>query len=384
MNVFCGIDWDLLALLGEHGDSVDAPIPVAIETGRGLLVAALRATRPVYVINPMAAARYRECWTVSRSKSDAADAVMLANVRRTDAHAHRPLPADSELVRAIAVLARAGQDAAWATQQLANQLRSVLREFFPGALAAFQVKHVGLASVEARAVLAAAPTPTAAARLSIRRLEALLRRAGRQRNLRMWAERLHAAFATEQLHHDPLIERAFGEQVRALVLQIDAAARSTAQLLEATEAAFRQHPDADIITSFPGVGTITGARILAELGDDKHRFADARALKAYAGAAPVTRASGRSHVVMHRRVKNNRLASAGYIWAFAALSASPAARAFYDQRRAHGDRHAAALRRLFNRNLGQLHHCLQTRASYDETRAYPAFTATVDDDAKAA
>lgn len=72
------------------------------------------------------------------------------------------------------------------------------------------------------------------------------------------------------------------------------------------------------------------------------------------------------------------------IWAFAALSASPAARAFYDQRRAHGDRHAAALRRLFNRNLGQLHHCLQTRASYDETRAYPAFTATVDDDAKAA
>jgi transposase len=99
----------LLALLAEHGDSPDDPIPVAIETGRGLLVACLVATgRDVVVISPMATARYRERTAVTRTKSDAADALMLANVLRTDRHAHRSLPNDSELVRAVAVLARAG------------------------------------------------------------------------------------------------------------------------------------------------------------------------------------------------------------------------------------------------------------------------------------
>jgi hypothetical protein len=94
-------------------------------------------------------------------------------------------------------------------------------------------------------------------------------------------------------------------------------------------------------------------------------------LKAYAGAAPITRASGKSHVVLHRRVKNQRLAAAGYLWAFAALTSSPGARAHYDRRRAAGDRHAAALRNLNNRLLGCLHHCLQTGQPYDEATAFP-------------
>jgi transposase len=129
----------LLSLLAEHGDTAEQLTPVAIETGRGLLVACLQASgRDVYVINPMAAARYRERTAVARSKSDAGDALMLANILRTDRHAHRPIPKDSELVRAIAVLARAGQDASWNQQQIANQLRSVLREYFPAALRAFQ------------------------------------------------------------------------------------------------------------------------------------------------------------------------------------------------------------------------------------------------------
>jgi transposase len=134
---------ELLTLLAEHGDSGNDQIPVAIETGRGLFVACLIATgRDVVVINPMAAARYRERTAVTRTKSDAADALMLANVLRSDRHAHRPLPKDSDLVRAVAVLARAGQDAVWQRQQAANQLRSLLREYFPAALTAFQLKHV--------------------------------------------------------------------------------------------------------------------------------------------------------------------------------------------------------------------------------------------------
>jgi transposase len=105
---------ELLELMGCCGDSAESPVPVAIETSRGLLVAGLRATgRDVYAINPMAVARYRDRHTVSRKKSDAQDAAALANILRTDRHAHRPLPRDSELVQSIAVLARAQQDAVW-------------------------------------------------------------------------------------------------------------------------------------------------------------------------------------------------------------------------------------------------------------------------------
>lgn len=135
----------LLDLLAEYGDTEDNPIPVAIETSRGLLVAVLRTgKRQVFAINPMAAARYRDRHSVSRKKSDPGDALVLANVLRTDMHAHRPLPQDSDLARAVAVLARAQQDATWNRQQIANQLRSLLREYYPAALAAVESWKNGL------------------------------------------------------------------------------------------------------------------------------------------------------------------------------------------------------------------------------------------------
>jgi transposase len=125
----------------------------------------------------------------------------------------------------------------------------------------------------------------------------------------------------------PLVEEAMGRQALALLGQLSAASQSAHDLGEAAAQAFRTHPDAVIMTSFPGISDITGARVLGELGDDRSRFADARAVKAYAGAAPVTRASGKSRAVNHRRIKNQRLASTGYLWAFSTLTASPGARA---------------------------------------------------------
>lgn len=154
MTVFCGIDWAerhhdialvdeagellakrrisddvagyrmLLELLAAHGDSPESPIPVAIETSRGLLVAALRnSRRKVFAINPLAASGYRDRHGVSRKKSDPGDALVLANILRTDMPVHRPLPADSDQAQAIAVLARAQQDAVWNRQQIGNQIR---------------------------------------------------------------------------------------------------------------------------------------------------------------------------------------------------------------------------------------------------------------------
>ena len=128
--------------------------------------------------------------------------------------------------------------------------------------------------------------------------------------------------------------------------------------------------DAEILTSFPGIGPLTGARVLGEIGDDRARFRDARGLKAYAGSAPITVASGKSLLVHHRKVKNQRLAAAGYVWIFGALP-SPPVKAAYDRRRAAGDKHAAAMRNVFNRFLGCLYHCLQTGQTFDPAKAFP-------------
>jgi transposase len=403
MEVFCGIDWaeghhdialvdrdgqllarrrisddaaglaQLLALLAEHGDTPDDPIPVAIETPCGLLTACLRATgRQVYPANPMAVARYRDRHTVSGRKSDHGDAVVLAGVLRTDRHAHRPLPAGSELAQAIAVLARAQQDAVWDRTTAHNKLRSHLREYFPGFLAAFAAARGGILRPEARTILAAAPTPAAAVALTTNELRSLLTKAGRRRGIDTEATRLREAFDAEQMRQLPLVEDAMGRQALALLRQLDAACASADDLEAAAIASFNQHPDAGIITSFPGLGPLTGARVLAEIGDDRSRFQDAKGLKAYAGAAPITRASGKTRSVTVRRIKNNRLNAAGYIWAFSALTASPGARAHYDRRRDDGDRHAAAQRNLFSRLLGCLWHCLTTGQHYDEATAFPA------------
>jgi hypothetical protein len=363
----------LLELLAGCGDSQQDPVPAAIETPRGLLVACLRATgRPVYPVSPMSAARYRDRHSAAGRKSGKGDATVLANVLRAGLHARRPLPAGSELARAVAVLARARQDAAWERVHAQSKLRSHLREYFPGFLAAFGSARGGIARPEARAVLAAAPAPADAARLTRARLASLLRKAGRQRGIEAGAARLHAAFGQEQMRQLPLVEQAMGRQALALLRQLDAACQSADDLQQAAEESFNQHPDAGIITSFPGTGALTGARVLAGTGDGRSRFKDARGLKAYAGAAPITRASGKSRPVTQRKVKNNRLAAAGCTWAFAALTASPGARARYDRRRDAGDRHTAAQRNLFNRLLGCLRHCLAAGQRYDEATAFPA------------
>jgi hypothetical protein len=405
MDVFCGIDWAeghhdialadrdgqllarrrisddaaglaaLLGLLAEHGDSAGDPIPVAIETPRGLLTACLRATgRPVCPINPMAVARYRDRHSAAGRKSDHGDSFVPANVLRTDMHAHRPLPADSELAQAIAVLARAQQDAVWTRTGAHNKLRSHLREYYPAFLAAFAGSRGGIMRPEARVIPAAAPTPAAASALTLAQLRGLLRKAGRSRGIDAEATRLRGAFRAPQMRQLPLVEQAIGRQAIAPLGQLDAACAAAGDLEQAVIESFNQHPDAGIITSFPGLGTLTGARVPAETGDDRSRFSDAKGLKAYAGAAPVTRASGKTKAVMHRRVKNQRLAAVGYVWAFSAITASPGARAHYDRRKDAGDRHTAAQRNLFGRLLGCLHTCLVTGQHYDEHIAFPATT----------
>jgi transposase len=358
----------LMGLLAEHNAVSEGPITVAIETAKGLLPAALRAAGvPLIAINPLAVSRYRDRHSPSRGKSDAGDAFVLANILRTDPHSHRPLPVDSELAQSIQVLARAHQDAVWDRMQIANKLRSVLREYYPTFLAAF----ADLASKEARATLHLAPSPVQGQRVRASSLSAALRRAGRSRGIPAAVDQIHSAMHGDQLRQAPQIEAAMAEHATALLHALDTAVVNIARLEESLTAAFERHPDAPIITSFPGMGTVLGARILGEIGDDRNRFGTARGLKAFAGTAPVTRASGMKTVITRRVVRNKRLGQAAYLWALPMIAHSPAAHAHFTARREHGDSYSAAARNLTNRGMGMLHHCLTTRQQYDEAKAFP-------------
>lgn len=359
---------ELHGLVSEFAGEVE-PVVVGVEVDRGLLVGALiGAGYAVYAVNPLAASRYRDRHGVSGAKSDPGDAKVLADLVRTDRHNHRAVGGDTELVDAIRVLARSHQSAIWSRQRQLNSLRSALREFYPGAQAAF---GTDLASVDALAILSIAPTPEAGRSLSRSKIASALRRGGRTRNVATKAIEIQTALRAEHLGAGAMLSGAYGIITESSVRVVEALNREIALLEAALAEHFEAHPAAKVVQSLPGIGTTLGGRVLGEFGDDPNRYADAKSRKNYAGTSPITKASGKSHVVLARYARNRRLADALDRWAFCSLTRSPGARVYYDQLRARGKTHHQALRQLANRWVGILHHCLDTASIYDEHAAWP-------------
>ena len=402
MKVFCGIDWaedhhdvalvdadgalvakrriddsaegfaELLSMLADAGDTATDPIPVAIETPRGLLVAAPATDRATGLLDqpdgggPLSRATQRLAEEVRPRRCDDLGehpahrrprAPAPACRQRTGPGHRRAVPRHPG--RHLAAIPRHTGTARRAARVLPRLPRRIRQ----------RQRHQPRERRSARGPGTGADTRRAA-KLTKARVAAALRRAGRQRGIDALAAQLLNDLRKPQLRQPPLVEEAFGRQSLALLATLNAECASADQLTESTTTAFQQHPDYAIITSFPGLADLSGARVLGEIGDDRARFTDARSLKAYAGSAPVTRASGRSISITRRTVKNDRLNATGFVWAFASIGRAGAPREHYHRRRAHGDRHAAALRHLFNRFLGQLHHCLQTGQTYDPAKAF--------------
>jgi transposase len=358
----------LHAMIGEQlgEDAEAAEVAIGIETDRGPWVTALIAAGyTVFAINPLQVARYRERHSVSGAKSDAADAHTLADMVRTDSHQLRPVAADSAAAEAVKVVTRAHKTLIWERTRHTQRLRHALREYFPAALEAFE----DLDAPDALELLAKAPDPASAARLTIAQISAALTRA-RRRHVADKAQRIQAVLRGEQLGQPEVLTTAYAATTRAAVAVLRTLDEQVKVLQGQVDAHFGRHPDAEIIMSQPGLGPILGARVLAEFGDDPGRYTDARARKNYAGTSPITRASGKKKVVIARFVHNDRLIDTLMTQAFSALNASPGARAYYDQLKARGTEHHAALRQLANRLVGILHGCLKTRTCYDEATAW--------------
>jgi transposase len=355
-------------LVGRHlgEDPDEAQVVVGIETDRGPWVAALIAAGYlVFPVNPLQSARFRDRHGVSGAKSDSGDAHALADMVRTDSHQLRPAAGDSPEAEAAKILARAHKTMIWERTREVQRLRHQLREYFPAALEAYE----DLDAPDTLELLAKAPEPARAARLTRAQVSAALKRAGR-RNITDRATAILAALRGDQLGQPPVLTAAYAAAVRSLIAVIVTVNEQVKVLEQQVRDHFGRHPDAEIYRSQPGMGAILGARVLAEFGDDPRRYADGKARRNYAATSPVTRASGKRKVVAARFIHNDRLVDALNGQAFSALSASPGARAFYDQQRANGHGHNDALRRLANRLVGILHGCLKTRTLYDEDTAW--------------
>lgn len=259
----------------------------------------------MYAINPLSVARYRERHSTSRAKSDMADAHLLAEMVRVDRAAHRPVAGDTDAAEAVKLAARHHQTLVWERTRHLLRLRSALRDFFPAALLVFD----DLDAPDALELLALAPDPDRAAKLTRRQVVAALRRAHR-RDVEERATTILAVLRGEELRRAPQVQGAYAAVVASQAAVLAALNTQIEAMSEVVDTHFGVHPDAEIYLSQPGLGVILGARVLGEFGDDPRRYADARARKNYAGSAPITRASGKKKVVMARYIRNKRLGDA--------------------------------------------------------------------------
>jgi Transposase/Transposase IS116/IS110/IS902 family len=355
--------------LGEDAEPDPARVVVVIETDRGPWVKTLAAAGyRVYPANPKQAARHKETVAVSGKKDDFFDAACLADMGRTRRHQIRELAADSDIAEAVKIAARAHQKLVWERTRHLLRMRSALREYFPAALEAYA--GLGLTGPDALELLRKAPDPASAARLTVTQITAALKRAGRRGALDERARDIQAALRSPHLSQPAVIAGAYAASVQAGAAVI-AALNEQCKVMEAkVSELFRRHPDAGVYLSQPGIGDITGARILGEFGDAPGRYASAKARKNYAGTSPLTIQSGKKKTVHARYIRNRHLIDALHAQALSALSASPGARAYYDELRAHDTGHDDALRRVAGRLAGILHGCVKTGREYDETTAW--------------
>lgn len=341
-------------------------VMVGIETDRGPWVAALVAAGYlVYAINPTSAARYRQRHSMSGAKADATDAHLLAEIVRVDRAHHRPVAGDSPEGQAVKVVARMHQSLIWDRTRHLLRLRSALREYFPAAIRAFD----DLDAPDALELLAAAPDPESAAKLTKARIVAALKRAHR-RNVDERATAMLQVLRAPELRLPAPVQQAYAAGIASQVAVLAVLNQQIDQLSVVVGDHFGRHRDAEIYTSLPGLGVVLAARVLGEFGDDPDRYVDSKARKAYAGTAPITRASGKKKVVLARYARNDRLADALQQWAFGSMRGSAGAKAYYKSLRDRKIGHQAALRQLGNRWVGILHGCLKTGQLYDENTAW--------------
>lgn len=337
---------------------------IAIERPSGLVVDSLvEAGFAVVPIHPNAVKATRPRYRSHGAKSDASDAYLLADLLRTDGHRFASLAPQSDEIKALRALVRGRDDLVATRVQLANQLRSLLESFWPGAVEVF----ADIDSPIALAFIDRYPTPESAQRLGPKRMAAFCAQraySGRRTPEELLA-RLHQAPAPvcAKLEMD-----AKGELVRTLARTLARLVEHIRLLSSRVEHHVASLDDGKLLMSFPRAGRLCAAQILAELGSVRDRFASDERLAAEAGVAPVTYASGKSTAVTFRWACNHRLRAAVTCFADNSRHASAWAAAVYASARRRGCDHPHAVRILARAWIRVLWRAWIDRQPYDPSR----------------
>jgi transposase len=352
---------DTLRRLARHGRPDE--LPVAIEQSSGLVVdlllAAGHAVVPVHA-SAFHAARPR--WGNAAAKSDPGDSYKLADYLRTDGHRLRRLDPLDDATRELQALVRLREDHVKATTAASNQLGALLDAHWPGANQIFS----RLGSEIALAFLEAYPTPQAAARLGEGRLAALCRRhsyRGGRSPVELLA-RLRAA-PTPPLGLAP---KTLTELVHAQVRLLRTLLATIADLDRALAAGLLGHAKAKLLAPMPRIGQVNLAQIIAEVSPVLDRVDTVEQAIAECGAAPVTRASGKTRTVGFRWAVNRRARTALHAFADNSRHASPWAANLYAAARQRGKHHPHAIRILARAWLRVMWACWHTNTAYDPAK----------------
>lgn len=341
---------------------------VAIERPSGLLVDALvEAGFSVIPIHPNVVKATRPRYRSHTGKSDASDAYLLADLLRTDGHRFTPLARENDQIRALRALVRGRDDLVATRVQLANQLRSLLESFWPGAADVF----AEVDSPIALAFIQRYPTPQAASRLGPKRMASFCAQ-------HAYCGRRSPGELLQRLHQAPAVTAgkfeldAKGELALSLALTLSRLVQHIRLLSRRIEHAVANSDDGRLLMSFPRAGRICAAQILTELGSVRERFASDEQLAAEAGVAPVTYASGKSKAVTFRWACNHRLRAALTCLADNSRHASTWAASVYAKARARGCDHPHAIRILARAWVRVIWRAWTDHKPYDPERHHAA------------
>ncbi len=342
-----------------------AQVHVAIEGSvQGLFVAALLTQGfHVYPVNPKAVDRYRDRLYPAGSKDDRRDALVLAEILRTDRHRLRPVRPESETLRRLRVAFSHHEALVGERIRLINRLVACLHAYYPRALELFP----DLGRPVAWAFLRAFPTPADLARASRERIEELLRR-HRYPGVATKAARLFILAQKPQLPVDPVTVDLWARRMRFLVDQLEAVSRELEACREQLEAFTQDHPDGGLFRSVKGVGTVLAAGLICLFGEDREAVPDVTPIQCRAGTAPVTVRSGKTIRVRFRRACNKQARKTVQQLARQLIRHHTWAREIYRAHRTQGRHHQEALRIVGHHALRVLFAMWRDRQPYDAAR----------------
>jgi transposase len=352
----------LIHRLARYGDP--AGLPVAIERPDGRLVdLLLEAGHPVVPVKPNAIKAWRDGEVLSGAKSDAGDAVVIAEYLRLRAHKLRIVAPYSDQTKALRTVVRTRGDLVEMRVAATNQLSALLEAHWPGAKAIF----ADVESPVSLEFLTRYPTPAAAAHLGEKRMAAFCARhgyCGRRTPAQLLA-RLRAAPAGTTLES---LTEALRDAVLAAVGVLTALNAAVKNLDRSIAAHLGEHPDGAIFTSLPRSGQVNAAQVLAEWGDARQAYEHPDSAAALAGVTPVTSQSGKHRSVYFRWACNKRFRAAVTTFADNSRHASPWAASIYNQARAAGKDHPHAVRILARAWIRVIYRCWIDGTPYDPAR----------------